>query len=151
MLGVAARLVGRDRAEDVVHDVLLRYGSEPGRFDATRRSLGGYLVMATRSRAIDVLRSEQSRLRRQTQAVRRGSVPTPDWHAVQRDLTERLIAVMRMLPEGEREVIALAYFAELSHRQVAERLELPEGTVKSRMRRGLARMRVMLEALEAED
>jgi len=151
MLAMAARLVGRDHAEDVVQDVLLRYGSGAQRFDATRGSLEGYLVMATRSRAIDVLRSEQSRLRRQTQAVRHGSVPTADWNAVQRDLSERLVAVMGMLPEGEREAIALAYFGGLSYRQVAEWLALPEGTVKSRIRTGLARMRVMLEALAAED
>lgn len=70
---------------------------------------------------------------------------------MQRDLSERLVAVMGMLPEGEREAIALAYFGGLSYRQVAEWLALPEGTVKSRIRTGLARMRVMLEALAAED
>ena len=151
MLAMAARLLSRDRAEDVVQDVLLRYGSEPGRFDATKGSLQGYLLMATRSRAIDVLRSEQSRLRRDTDAVQYGSLRPTDWDAVQSDLSERLIAVMRMLPQSEREAIALAYFRRLSYRQVAERLALPEGTVKSRIRTGLARMRVMLEALEAED
>ncbi|MBA3764152.1 MAG: sigma-70 family RNA polymerase sigma factor [Actinobacteria bacterium] len=151
MLAMAARLLSRDRAEDVVQEVLLRYGLEPGRFDATKGSLQGYLLMATRSRAIDEMRSEQSRLRRQTHAVRYGSLRTADWDAVQSDLLERLIAVMRMLPQREREVIALAYFRGLSYRQVAELLALPEGTVKSRMRTGLARMRVMLEALEAED
>ncbi len=151
MLSMAARLLSRDGAQDVVQDVLLRYGSEPGRFDATKGSLQGYLLMATRSRAIDVLRSEQSRLRRQTHAVRYGSLRAADWDAVQSDLSERLIAVMRMLPEAEREAIALAYFRGLSYRQVAECLALPQGTVTSRIRTGLARMRVMLEALEAED
>lgn len=151
MLVMAARLVSPDRAEDVVQDVLLRYGSEPGRFDATRGSLQGYLVMATRSRAIDVLRSEQSRLQRQAREFRYANVPTADWEVVQRDVFERLTAVMRTLPKSEREAIALAYFAGLTYRQVADRLGLPEGTVKSRIRSGLARMRVMLEALEAED
>ncbi|MBA2282800.1 MAG: sigma-70 family RNA polymerase sigma factor [Acidimicrobiia bacterium] len=151
MLAIAARLLGREHAQDVVQDVLLRFGLEPGRFNPKRGTLQAYLLLATRSRAIDVLRSEQSRVRRQVHAVRCESVQTVEWYAVQRDLSERLIAVMKMLPEGEREAIALAYFGGLTYRQVAESLALPEGTVKTRIRTGLARMRVMLEALEGED
>ena len=150
MRAVAARFVSLDQVDDIVHDVFAQFWDRPEVFDPQRGSLRNYLSAMTRSRSIDASRSEQSRRARQRRHHDdRGLRPlsSVEADAMAAVTTEQLIAVIRMLPRGEREAIGLAYFRHLTYQEVARLLALPEGTVKSRIRSGLGRMRTALVEL----
>jgi RNA polymerase sigma-70 factor (ECF subfamily) len=138
----AARRVVKDHtlAEDVVQETFLAFWSEPGRFDSTRGSLGGFLTTIAHRRAVDVVRSEVARSNRE----QRPPEPSPPIDVEDEVWTLELSRAVREqiegLPEGEREAISLAYLAGLPYVTVAERLGLPEGTVKSRIRSGMRRL-----------
>ncbi len=141
--GVAVRVAGPGvLAEEVTQDVFLALWRQPERFDPSRSSLRGYLAMMASRRAIDRLRSEAARRRREeTVADGEPSVRSPvlesELVATSLDLREALAA----LSDEEREAIELAYFGGHTYREVALLLDQPEGTVKSRIRSGLSRIR----------
>jgi RNA polymerase sigma-70 factor (ECF subfamily) len=150
MRAVARQLAPLGLADDVVHDVFARFWDRPDLFDPQRGSLRGYLLATTRSQSIDAVREDVARLRRQAKHLdsRRSSpAPSAEADALAAVTTEQLIIAIRMLPRGEREAIGLAYFRHLPYQEVARVLGLPEGTVKSRIRAGLARMRLALVEL----
>ncbi|MGI8662322.1 MAG: RNA polymerase sigma factor [Acidimicrobiales bacterium] len=151
MLVAARRILSWHLAEDVVQDVLTRFYAAPDRFDPARGSLNAFLVTVTRRRAIDVLRSETARTRReQRHAALAVHGRTIEQIVTDHEQADRVLAAMQLLPAVEREAITLAYFHGLSYRAVAERLGIPEGTTKSRIRSGLARLQTLLEALDQE-
>lgn len=142
-------VVQRPLAEEVVQDVFLRLWNEPDRYDAARGSLRAYLLTITYGRSVDLARSEGARRRREEREARlagRGAPAGPpeaelaDAHEVR--------AAMQQLRTGEREAIALAYFLGYSYREVAAKLGVPEGTIKNRIRKGLARLREELTTEE---
>lgn len=144
---LARRLLGdRQMAEEVVQEVFLRLWHRPDRFDPERGSLRSYLLAQTHGRAVDLLRSETSRKRREERDARQTAESGPDIEREVIDLTvaERMKGVVAELPDDERKAIELAYFGGHTYRQVAVLLDTPEGTVKSRIRSGLRRMRVTL-------
>ena len=150
MRAVAARFVSIDQVDDIVHEVFAQFWARPEVFDPQRGSLRNYLSALTRSRSIDSFRSEESRRARQRRHHDdRGLRPPPsvEADAMAAVTTEQLIAVIRMLPRGEREAIGLAYFRHLTYKEVARVLGMPEGTIKSRIRSGLGRMRAALVEL----
>jgi RNA polymerase sigma-70 factor (ECF subfamily) len=129
-------------AEEVTQEVFLRLWDEPHRFDAQRGALRSFLLRQAHSRAVERVRSEEARRRRE-ERVDRESVPTPPDVEAQAlaDLARGEVSdALASLSEGEREAIVLAYFGGHSYREVALRLDLPEGTVKSRIRLGLAKL-----------
>lgn len=142
LYNLTRRLCGDDYGEGVVQDVLMGLWERPEQFDPDRGSLRAYLTVATCSRAIDVLRSAASRRDREhaVEAARQRSPygrtdPPPDagtWSAV------------ALLPVDEREPIALAFLFGFTYREVASRLDLPEDTVKGRIRTGLRRLHKLL-------
>jgi RNA polymerase sigma-70 factor (ECF subfamily) len=142
MVRNAARRVVKNHtlAEDVVQETFLAFWSEPSRYDSTRGSLGGFLTTIAHRRAIDVVRSEVARSNREL----RPPDPTPPIDVEEEVWTRELSSTVReqidRLPQGEREAISLAYLSGLSYVAVAERLGLPEGTVKSRIRSGMRRL-----------
>jgi RNA polymerase sigma-70 factor (ECF subfamily) len=144
-----ARRVVRDHslAEDVVQDTFLALWSEPGRYDPTRGSLAAFLTTVAHRRAIDVVRSEVARSNRE----QRPPEPSPPADVEEEVWTRELSRTVRQgigaLPEGEREAISLAYLSGMSYAAVAERLGLPEGTVKSRIRSGMRRLARSLDDL----
>ena len=133
-------------AEEIVQEVFLRIWNQPEKFDPERGSLRSYLLAQTHGRSVDVLRSESSRRAREERDVRRTAERGYDLEHEVVDLTvaERIKDALQTLPEGEREAITLAYFGGQTYREVADLLDQPEGTVKSRIRSGLKRLRTEL-------
>ena len=151
VLGVARRVL-RDAtlAEEVVQEVFLRLWRTPDRYDASRGTLRAYLLIDANARAIELVRSTTARRGREDRSKRLSSTPGPDverevWEGV---LADHLREALDDLPDGEREAIELAYFAGHSYREVATILDEPEGTVKSRIRAGLHRLRDRLLAVD---
>jgi RNA polymerase sigma-70 factor (ECF subfamily) len=147
--GLARRvLVDADRADDVVQEVFLRLWNEPERFDPARGALRSYLYRQTHSRAVERMRSEEARRRREDRHDREKAEATYDveveaWALIRSELVKEALA---QLAEGERDAITLAYFGGHTYREVATMLDLPEGTVKSRIRLGLNKLADRLEA-----
>ena len=144
VFGLARRLLGDAAvAEETVQEVFLRLWNQPEKFDPTRGSLRAYLLAHCHSRSVDVLRSDSARRRREERDAQRTAEAGYDLEHEVWDLTvaEHVRSAVMALPEGERAAIELAYFGGHTYREVAMMLEEPEGTVKSRIRSGLRRMR----------
>jgi RNA polymerase sigma-70 factor (ECF subfamily) len=148
--GLARRVLGdAASAEEVVQEVFLRLWSKPDSYDPARGSLRAYLLAQSHGRAVDLLRSDSSRRRREERDAARSAEAGYDIEREVGDLavSEHIQAVVQDLPEDERRAIELAYFGGHTYREVAAMLAQPEGTVKSRIRSGLKRMRArMVEA-----
>jgi RNA polymerase sigma-70 factor (ECF subfamily) len=144
---LARRLLNDNQlAEEVLQEVFLRLWNTPERFDPERGSLRAYLLAQTHGRAVDLLRSETARRRREEREAREAPAFGDDIERQVVDLTvsEKVKEVVAALPTDERQAIELAYFGGHTYRQVAVMLEAPEGTVKSRIRSGLRRLRTDL-------
>ncbi|HET8990518.1 MAG TPA: sigma-70 family RNA polymerase sigma factor [Acidimicrobiales bacterium] len=148
VFGLASRVLNsRAEAEDVTQEVFVRLWNAPERFDPTRGSLRAYLVTMAHGRAVDAVRSLSAARRREALDVTRSISPPPDvaqraWDAV---VSEQVAAALASLPEPERRAIELAYFEGHTYVEVARILDEPEGTIKSRIRSGMRRMRGELE------
>ena len=141
---LARRLLNdKELAEEILQEIFLRLWNNPERFDSERGSLRSYLLAQTHGRSVDLLRSETSRRRREEREARESPVFGDDIEREVIDLTtsEKVKEVVAALPVDERQAIELAYFGGHTYRQVAVMLETPEGTVKSRIRSGLRRLR----------
>jgi RNA polymerase sigma-70 factor (ECF subfamily) len=146
---VARRVCGdRTLAEDVTQTVFADLWRRPQRFDPARGSLRPWLVAQAHARAVDTVRSEAARQRRHEREGRLAPPPAPDVEAEvhQAAMSEGVRRAVARLGDDEREAIVLAYFGGHSYRETAELIGAPEGTVKSRIRRGLIDLRRALEA-----
>jgi RNA polymerase sigma-70 factor (ECF subfamily) len=139
-------LVDTQLAEEVVQEVFLRLWDHPDRFDPGRGTLRSFLLAQCHGRAVDIVRSEESRRAREARDHREQAEAGYDLEHEVWDLTvaEHVREALDALPEDERRAIELAYFGGRSYRDVATILGQPEGTVKSRIRAGLKRLRVGL-------
>jgi RNA polymerase sigma-70 factor (ECF subfamily) len=142
--GLAKRLLNdHARAEEVVQEVFVRLWNEPNRYDPERGTLRSFLLSHTHGRSVDMIRSDVSRRNREDREAREQADGGYD---VAHEVWDMALAghvrdAMKTLQAGEREAIELAYFGGLTYKEVAERLGDPEGTVKSRIRSGLKRLR----------
>jgi RNA polymerase sigma-70 factor (ECF subfamily) len=145
-----ARRVCRDRAlaEDVSQTVFVDLWRRPQRFDPSRGSLRPWLVAQAHARAVDAVRSETARQRRQERESRLAPSQQVDVEAAVQvaALTDDVRRAVEQLADDERTAIVLSYFGGHSYRETAELLGAPEGTVKTRIRRGLLGLRRALEA-----
>ena len=144
VFGLARRVTGDGTAaEDVTQEVFFRLWSQPDRFDPDRGSLRSFLLAQSHSRAVDLVRSRAARSRREEQDARTTPHAGYDLEREVWDLTvaDQVARAMTSLPEEERAAIELAYYGGYTYREVATLLSQPEGTVKSRIRNGLRRMR----------
>lgn len=145
MFGLATRLL-RDRtlAEEITQEVMLRLWNAPEKYDSERGTLRSYLLAHIHGRSIDLIRSESSRRTREEREARLATVSSGKsleeevWTMA---VGEHVKAALADLNEGERRAIELAYFGGHTYREVAAILGEPEGTVKSRIRSGLKRLR----------
>src|SRR3954453_22469915 len=132
------------QAEDILQEVFLQLWRRPAAFVQNRGSLGAWLVVIARNRAIDVLRR-----RKPSDSVDEVVLTSPINVA---DEAERNIAMQRVrgviadLPEEQRRTLDLAYFEGLSHTEIARRTGDPLGTVKTRIRQALITLRKALDA-----
>jgi RNA polymerase sigma-70 factor (ECF subfamily) len=147
VMALASRvLASRNLAEEVVQEVFLRLWNHADRFDPERGSLRSWLLAQAHGRAVDLLRSESARKGREERDVRGRAESGYDLEHEVFDLAvaEQVRDALTALPVDERRAIELAYFGGLTYREVAVRLDQPEGTVKSRIRAGLKRLRTGL-------
>jgi len=149
VFGLAKRLLGEQaKAEEVVQEVFLRLWNQPDRFDPERGSLRSFLLAQTHGRSVDILRSDGARRRREERDARELAESGYDvdrevWDLALADHVRRALSTLQ---PGEREAIELAYFGGRTYREVAVQLDEAEGTVKSRIRSGLKRLRTELSA-----
>jgi RNA polymerase sigma-70 factor, ECF subfamily len=152
VFGVARRVTGvPEHAEEVLQEVFLRLWRNPERFDPTRGALRAFLLMDANARSIELVRRDAARRGREQKTIRLAEAPAGDdiggelWDLV---VAEHLREALDALTPMEREAIELAYYGGHTYREVATILEQPEGTVKSRIRSGLQRMRDRLVAAD---
>ncbi len=135
-------LQNRTLAEEITQDVFFLIWQYPYKWNPTKGKLGSWLLSVTRYMSIDRLRHEKSR--------------SPDAPASLEDLAEQisskvaftaledttlLHSLLKRLPKDQREVLLLAYFRGMTHIEIARRLQVPEGTIKSRLRLSLEKLR----------
>jgi RNA polymerase sigma-70 factor (ECF subfamily) len=146
---LALRVVrDRDLAADVVQEAFLAIWNQASKFDSSRGQPSTWILTVTHHKAVDTVRREE---RRRADAIEEArdipdaSLPVEDqaWQGVER---EQVRAAMSKLPDPHREVLELAYFAGYTQSQLAERLAVPIGTVKSRTFAAMNALRELLAA-----
>ncbi|HEY1499009.1 MAG TPA: sigma-70 family RNA polymerase sigma factor [Acidobacteriaceae bacterium] len=136
-------------AEEVLQDLFLQLWRGAARFDATRGSLAGWLLVIGRNRALSRLRGKD---RREVQDDPEGfsieAVPSPgnlENEAARAQLMRRLRGALATLPPEQREAVELAYFEGMTQTEIAERTGSPLGTVKSRVRAAMQTLKQVFE------
>ena len=144
----AVKRVLRDPAmsEEVAQEVFVEIWKTADRFDATRASASTWAVTMARRRAVDRVRHEQSQRNRIDSLGQQpaATVTDPAAAVVSSIDSERVKQALEQLPDDQRAVITLAFLEGLPHAAIAERLDLPLGTVKGRARGGLKRLRSLI-------
>jgi RNA polymerase sigma-70 factor (ECF subfamily) len=158
---VALRVVGdRHVAEDVTQDVFLRVWRRPEHFDLRRGKFVTWLLSVTRNRSIDEQRSFGRRLRHETlpsTTEEEDVIPSADERddpavaTVMSDERQAVRKALEILPPEQRLAITLAYFGGLTQQEIANKLGQPLGTVKTRIRLGMQKMRGALEERRTRD
>ena len=144
--GICRKALGDHSANDVTQDVFVSAWKAQHQFDPTRGSLSAWLVGITKRRIIDHFRSERRHSDRRAPDVIELHDPEAEIDLA-RTVDRMVVAdALAALPDRAREVITLAYLEGLTHQEITDRTGLPLGTVKSDIRRGLARIRECLEA-----
>jgi RNA polymerase sigma-70 factor (ECF subfamily) len=145
--GLARRVLNdATEAEDVTQEVFLRLWRQPDRFDPDRGSLRSFLLAQAHGRAVDAVRSSSSRHQREIRDAARTAQAAYDLQHEVWDLAlaDQVARAMSELTDDERQAIELAYFRGQTYREVARSLAQPEGTIKSRIRTGMQRLKAAL-------
>ncbi len=150
VLGLLVRLLPtRGDADDVLQDVFWQAWKSSSRYDSERGSLRVWLFLIARSRAKDWLRRQKP------------SVSDENWEATTNNSPSRRIeaaetntqiqSALSELPDKQRQPIALAYYEGLTHHEISERLGIPLGTAKTRIRLGMQRLRDLLAIVASNE
>jgi RNA polymerase sigma-70 factor (ECF subfamily) len=149
VFGIVLHVV-RDRAqaEEVTQEVYVDAWKAATRFDAAAGSPTAWLNTIAHRRAVDRVRSAERRVQREQRVYLESLEPPVDRDTsdivVANDESSRVRSALEALPEAQREAVLLAYFDGQSHRDISESLQVPLGTVKTRIRDGLKRLRAQL-------
>jgi RNA polymerase sigma-70 factor (ECF subfamily) len=147
VLGLLLKLTGqRDDAEDLLQEVFSQVWRDAGKYDPARANPEVWLLLLARSRALDYLRRRRPV---------NGSPPEaalvcetdPTQLLEKSEAAQRVRAALAVLPDEQRKAIQLAFYGGLTHEQIAQSLAVALGTVKTRIRLGMQRLRVMLGEL----
>jgi RNA polymerase sigma-70 factor (ECF subfamily) len=142
---VALRILGdAAAAEDVLQDVFMQLWRNPGAFDSNRGSLGPWLAVIARNRAIDSLRKRHTEADIDEVVV--SVVPDMAGAAERSRAMEKVRGVLGAMPAAQRSALEMAYFEGLTHTEIAAKTGEPLGTVKTRIRTGLLALRKAFEA-----
>jgi RNA polymerase sigma-70 factor (ECF subfamily) len=147
LFSLALRIVReRSDAEDVLQETFAQVWRQANRFESSRGTVVGWLVTVTRSRALDRLRQRRTQREGSADFERvADNLPDPsralDLQLVTADQAERVRQALAALPDELRIPLELAYYEGLSQSEIAERLRTPLGTIKTRMRQTLLRLR----------
>ena len=140
----------RHRAEEAVQDGFLSIWRSKSYYSPDRGTFKSWSTSVVRNRAIDFNRREATHRRNALADADRAATSPPSGsaedQALARDFADTLRASVGRLPDAQAEVITLAFYGELTHVEIAQRLALPEGTVKGRMRLGLEKLRHQMSA-----
>lgn len=132
-------------AEEVAQDVFVALWRRPGAFDAERGNLKGFLLRVARNKAIDLVRREETRKKARESLIAEQEGESSGASATEQiDERHRIMAALNELSAPQREAVVLAYYGGRTYREVAEELGVPEGTAKTRLRDGLAKLRELL-------
>jgi RNA polymerase sigma-70 factor (ECF subfamily) len=147
VFGVALRMLRNEaEAEEVVVDVFLQVWRKAADFDPDRGSPTSWLLMIARSRVIDRFRS--NRLRRCEQTLDEFELPAsghgPQENSAIKQVGRRVRAALEQLPCEQQKAIELAYFEGMSHSEIAHKVGAPLGTIKTRIRLAMLRLRELL-------
>jgi RNA polymerase sigma-70 factor (ECF subfamily) len=148
LFGYSLRLLGdHQAAEECTQDVLVSVWRNARGYDPARAAVSSWMLAMARNRSIDVMRRRAARPADPHAEVPPGSeVPDTAERVVEQDTAARVAEALAELPNGQREVVLLAYFQGLSHSEIADQLQVPLGTVKGRMRLALDRLRALAPA-----
>jgi RNA polymerase sigma-70 factor (ECF subfamily) len=146
LMGLAQRIVGdTGEAEEVLQELFLWVWRSAASFDASRGSVIAWLLVATRSRSIDRVRARRPAARaglRSVDAVPDAAGPQDvEADSADREWERLCRSAISELPEDQRRTLELAYFEGLTHQEISERTGTPLGTVKTRVRLGLMKLR----------
>lgn len=147
LYSLAVQVTGSDRfAQDIVQEVFIAVWKDAARFDPSKGAVSTWLFSMARHKSIDAIRREARARKRAADAEMEREVAPDDvhheaWLGIRRD---RVRAAMSELSDAQRGALELAFFAGLTHVEVAERLGVPLGTAKTRIRAGLLRLRDIL-------
>ena len=147
--GLAYKILGDGpSAEDVVQEAFFAVWRQAEKLDAARGKLKSFVLTLVHHKAIDVLRTRNGLASRQI------AIDPAELQKAGPDFTDRVAAALdgekvrealAVLPEDQREAVNMAYYQGLTHSEISERLGVPLGTVKSRLRLALDKMRVALD------
>ncbi len=141
-------------AEDTTQDVFVRLWQRPEAFVSARGRFLSWLMSVTRNRAVDELRSRGRRMRRETAGIENDGEPIGEvdhfengpLHAAQlQEQQQRVRSALEDLPREQRRCLELAYFGGFTQQEIALRLHEPLGTVKTRIRLGMEKLRAALQ------
>jgi RNA polymerase sigma-70 factor (ECF subfamily) len=146
---LALRILGdATEAEDIVQEVFSQAWKQAARYDASRGAVGAWLLTLARSRAIDHLRAKRARPGEVSDERVAGQLvdagPPADSLVLSSEQVARVRAALDELPLLQRAAIELAYYEGLTHAEIADRLEQPLGTVKTRIRLAMLKLRDVL-------
>ena len=151
VFSMAFRLTSdRQLAEECVQDVFVNLWRRASAYDPARAKVTTWLFVITRNRAIELARARARRPDPYADVEVAGESPDPADLLGAADEAQRVAEAMAALPQAQIDVLQLAYFDGLTHVEIAERLDLPLGTVKGRLRLALDRLRLLADRYELE-
>jgi len=141
-------LANQADAEEVTLDVFTQIWRTAQSYQASKGTVTAWLVMVARSRAIDRMRSRATRQRREEPIFEYTDFPSassgPEQATAESQRRRKILAAMAGLPPEQRRAVELAFFSGLSHSELAERLQVPLGTIKTRLRSSMLKLRESL-------